>query len=372
MIKILFAFLLSLYTANVFAGYGGNIGKHDDRIISSLADPAYRGVVRLLSNRGETFCTGTFISKNLVLTNSHCAIFCKNGCSAEFYNGSKYEKSNLRIVAYNENFEVLSGNDWALLFSDKESDFFVPIVSKTTNGPVISGGFGMLRIIRDDEIPSLKQIYVNTEKEFRNECKTKKNFYDCINEHVENKLKSMGKQPLFGDGENFKIQNCKVLGTHSKSRNMIRTNCDAAGGNSGGGLLRDNQLVGLINSIAMSVFYDNEKFSGATGLNTENFYDESKKYIKEYEQSLLVNNNNNFGENISTNQLNTDNNNSNSETNNLSDQNNSNSDGTSLTNQQPSKPNTDNNNYNIPVRIYDNPQKIEEILQQKLQDFDCD
>ena len=107
MIKISFAFLLSLYTANVFAGYGGNIGAHDDRVYSSLADQNYRGVVRLLNNRGSTFCTGTFVSKNLILTNSHCAIHCKNGCGAEFYNGYGYEKSNLKIVAYYKNFEVL-------------------------------------------------------------------------------------------------------------------------------------------------------------------------------------------------------------------------------------------------------------------------
>ena len=363
MMKTLFAFLLSLYTANVFAAYGGNIGAHDDRVYSSLADQNYRGVVRFFDKHG-TFCTGTFITKNLVLTNSHCALLCKNGCAIEFYNGSEYEKSNLKIVAYYENFEVLAGNDWALLVSDKESKFFVPVVSRTTNGSVLAGGFGMLRIIKDEEIPFLKKLYVETDKEFRSECKKEQIYYACINKHVEKKLKDMGRKPLFNDGENFKIQNCKITGSHPKSQNMIKTDCDAAGGNSGGGLLRNKQLVGLVNSVVMDVFYEEDEVSGATGLKTENFYNNSQKYIKKYEQSSVTGNNNNDsgGNNSSNQQPSKPNTNSN----------NSNSGGNNSSNQQPSKPNTNNNNNDTSGQMYDDPQKIEEILQQKLQDFNCD
>ena len=116
----IFVILLSLYTTNVFAGYGGYIGANDNRSYGSLSDPDYQGVVKLYI--GKSRCTGGFISKNLVLTNDHCVLKCVQGnqCTAEFWNGSAYEKSNLKVAAYykEDDFEVINGKDWGILVSD--------------------------------------------------------------------------------------------------------------------------------------------------------------------------------------------------------------------------------------------------------------
>ena len=45
--KILFVFLLSIFATNVFAGYGGYIGKYDNRRYASPSEPEYIGLVRL-------------------------------------------------------------------------------------------------------------------------------------------------------------------------------------------------------------------------------------------------------------------------------------------------------------------------------------
>ena len=124
MMKIIYVFLLSLFSLNAFAGYGGYIGTHDNRRYGSLSEPEYNGVVKLLSG-DKIKGTGVFISKNIILTNNHCVAACRNGCQAEFWNGSGYETSNLKTLAYNEKSKLSDGTDWGLLLSDKDSNFYV-------------------------------------------------------------------------------------------------------------------------------------------------------------------------------------------------------------------------------------------------------
>ena len=103
MIKTLVLSLLLLYTTNGFCGTGGHIvGQYDNRKYASLSEPDYRGITKL--SLGNYHCTGVFISDNLVLTNSHCAEGAKNGGSAYFWDGAKYETSNLSITKFNETY----------------------------------------------------------------------------------------------------------------------------------------------------------------------------------------------------------------------------------------------------------------------------
>ena len=285
MIRTLFIILSVLYTANVFGGYGGYIGQTDNRRYGSLSDPEFYGIAKLSIDGGR--CTGGFISKNLVLTNNHCAVSCAQGkqCSAEFWNGSAYEKSNLRIAAYYKEYKTLNGKDWAILISDKDNNFYRQILPKSTSGQVLRGGFGTLRIIKDNEIPYLKSLYLMVSKKYRQQCEEKsktanENFVECINKIVNAELKKAGRKPLFGDRDNFKIQTCSVLGNHPKSNKMIKTDCDSAGGDSGAPLLRNGKIVGLNNSGAQYVFGNAD--ANANAVKTENFYDYAQTYIKKY------------------------------------------------------------------------------------------
>lgn len=351
MIKPLVTILLSLYTTSAFCGYGGYIGQYDNRTYGSLSDPEYRGITKL-SIDGYS-CTGGFVSKNLILTNDHCAVHCKNGCSARFWNGSDYETSKLRVVAYYEQFETLAGNDWALLVSDKESNFYKPVSPTSTPGQINRGGFGALRIIKDDEIPFLKQLYAQIQREFGVSCKKQRTrtYFECINENVNKKLEQMGKEPLLNDSNNFKVQTCKILGTHPQSNKMILTDCDSSGGDSGAPLLRNGQIVGLNNSGKQHIF--GTETANASAVKTENFYNHVQKYIKKYAQTPVTTPGNN-----------------NSSPNPTTPGSNPTTPPTTTTNQNPGT----NPQPTIPPQpvVHDDPQKIQQLLQQKLLDFDCD
>jgi len=278
--KYLFIILLSLCTTNTFAGPSGYIGTHDNRRYGSLSDPEYRGVTKLTHGK-NSLCTGVFISKNLILTNTHCALVCKTGCSAEFWNGINYETSGVKTVLYSDNYEPLNGSDWALLSSDQESIFYKQISPTTTSGQVFRGGYGILRVIEDDEIPFLKKLYSQTKEEFREACskkfKSSAEFLGCINAHLDEKLKQMGKEPLFADQNNFKVQTCKILGNYPDNNKIVVTDCDSSGGDSGAPLLRNDSVVGLNSGGKQTIF--GNKQANAYGIKTENFYWPVQMYI---------------------------------------------------------------------------------------------
>lgn len=283
--KILFVFLLSYFSINAFAEYGGYIGSHDNRRYGSLEEPEYNGVIKLTAG-GAIKGTGVFVSKNIILTNSHCIGACRNGCNAEFWNGDGYETSNLKVITNNVNYKIFNGTDWGLLLSDKDSNFYKPIAPMSSIGQVQRGGYGILRIIEDDEIPFLKELYAKITAENREECKKSSNTIECFNRLLDKKLIELGKKPLFKDVNNFKVQTCNIIGNTQKSNKMIQTDCDSAGGDSGAPLLRNNMVVGLNNAGLHGVFGDTDINAVAT--KTENFYLPVQGFIDKYQYSKVV------------------------------------------------------------------------------------
>ena len=285
MIKTLFVFLLSLFSINAFAGYGGYIGTYDNRRYGSLADPEYNGVAKLTSSRGMRG-SGVFVSKNILLTNNHCVAACKNGCTAEFWNGSEYETANLKILAYNEKSEAFNGTDWGLLLADKDSNFYKPIAPRSSTGPVLRGGYGILRVIEDDEIPFLKDLYAKTMNEYKEECDKSPNKIECFNKQIDKQLEKLGKKPLFKDGDNFKVQNCNIVGNTQNSNKMMQTDCDSSGGDSGAPVLRNGQIVGLNNGGLQAIFGANK--INAVVTKTENFYLPVQNFISESQYTKIT------------------------------------------------------------------------------------
>lgn len=281
--KILFVFLLSIFATNVFAGYGGYIGKYDNRRYASPSEPEYSGLVRLTKG-AKVIGSGVFVSENLILTNNHCVEACQNDCVAKFWNGSGYETSNVKVVSVNPNDSASSGYDWGLLVSDKTSKFYKPIAPVSTPGQVLRGGYGQLRVIEDDEIPLLKEVYSRTKQEYKKECEEQKGmpYEECINKKVDEKLEQMGKKPLFHDAGILKVQTCKIIGNYAKNPKMLETDCDSSGGDSGAPLLRNGEIVGLNNSGFQMVFGKTE--TGARAVKTETFYLYVQEMIKKYQE----------------------------------------------------------------------------------------
>lgn len=288
--KYLFTILLSLCATNIFAGPSGYIGTHDNRKYGSLSDPEYRGVTKLTKG-DKSLCTGVFISKNLILTNTHCALVCKSGCGAEFWNGTDYKTSGVKTILYSDNYESFNGNDWALLLSDQDSIFYKQISPSTTTGQVFRGGYGLMRVIEDDEIPFLRKLYSQTKEKHKEACSNKfKNtaeFLGCINAHLDENLKQMGKKPLFTDQNNFKVQTCNILGNYVDNNKIVITDCDSSGGDSGAPLLRNNTVVGLNIGGKQTIF--GNKRTNAFGLKTENFYWPIQTYLSKYPGLPVIN-----------------------------------------------------------------------------------
>lgn len=279
--RILFTFLSIILPISSWAGYGGNIGTSDNRRYSSLDDPEYWGIVRF--NIGKSACTGGFVSENIVITNRHCAVHCsQKKCSIDFFDGSKMHNAvPVKLMATPQSSETLNGQDWAFFHSDVKNPQFKSITPQTTFGRVSRGGFGVLRIISDDEIPYLRQIIANITKRYGAECKQQgsRQYIPCINRHINQELKNQGLEPLLEDSKNFKVQDCNILQKHPQSPKMVKTNCDSSGGDSGAPLLRGNSLVALNNSGPQNIL-NQDNNNGANALNTNNFYSILKQLIQ--------------------------------------------------------------------------------------------
>lgn len=281
MMKPCFIIFCATLTSTALAGAGGNIGVLDDRRYGSLQDPLYSSIGRFTTQSGNA-CTAGFISENLVLTNRHCATLCTstNKCSIRFWNGNKYVNTAVvTIVAIGEPGTTLDGRDWAILRTNDPNPNFKNLAQKSTTGPVNRGGYGGLRVIKDEEVQPLKALFKQTyDRYYEQECKTKEDPYSCLWQHFNDAAKAAGFEPLLGDSANFKVQQCNITGQHPRSNKMVTTDCDSAGGDSGAPLLRGNFIVGLNNSGPHSFFTDNESIGG-NAVKTENFYTIAKSLM---------------------------------------------------------------------------------------------
>lgn len=256
-----------MWTINAFAGAGGNIGVKDGREYGELSNPIYSSVARLDSN-GYVKGTAGFIAENIVITNRHVAETCiRNKCSVYFWDGTQYQTSDVEILAMPKEHKKDNGTDWAILKTSIPNKNFKQLAPFTTKGLVYRGGFGVMRLIPDEEIPIIKQALVEARDA---KCEPGEGTVSCVN-RVANKLliEKYNLKPLFNDAKKFKIQQCSI---HTiMNTGMVRTNCDSSSGDSGAPLLRGNQTVGL-NNYGLHGIFDEEEWRGAYAVNTNNFY----------------------------------------------------------------------------------------------------
>lgn len=281
MIKTSFIILCTMLTTTTWASVGGNIGILDDRTYGSLEEPIYSAVAQFKSRHGKRaiVCTAGFISQNLVLTNRHCASDCDpvSACTIRFWNGKKYVETPInKIVSIGRGSAALDGNDWAIVRTNDPNPHFKSVAQKTTAGQVDRGGFGSMRVIKDNEVDALKQIFIECTEKYEAECKAKENaketdFYSCIFIRFDDEIQKRGFKSVVNDANNFKIQKCSITSNHPQSSNMVATTCDSAGGDSGAPLLRGGVIVALNNSGPHTFFASSESV-GATAVKTENFY----------------------------------------------------------------------------------------------------
>lgn len=275
--RLISFFMFAMMSANAFAGPSGNIGFRDDRRYGQLSELLYSSVARIEKN-GSVHGTAGFVSENLVITNRHVAEGCRTGnCSIYFWDGKQYQTSGIQLVTspkeYKKEHKEGTPTDWAIMKSEIPNKNFRSVAPESTPGEVLRGGFGLLRIISDSEIPLIKQAYIEAAKE---KCADGEERINCLNRIANDLLQKKYKlKPLFGDQKNFKVQNCKIL---KVSPEMLETNCDSSGGDSGAPLIRGNQVVGLNVAGAQEIFRPVKK-SISYAINTQNFYDAVQRVL---------------------------------------------------------------------------------------------
>lgn len=294
-----FALILATICGNAFASAAGNIGTHDNRRYGSLEEPEYSAICHMYAGGNKSHCTCGFIDKHLVITNSHCVPKCiEKGCSAKFWNGKSYVTTDLKLIMYHKNYETLAGNDWAFFLASDANPNTKKVATSTTIGQVSRGGYGTLRIIPDHEIPTLRPIVSNMYEMHWQECKQQNsdNAISCIMRYINAEVERAGLKRLTGDGNNFKVQTCNitknplVLGEETYP-NMVDTDCDSGGGDSGAPLFRGNTMVALNNSGPSRIFQNNDS-NGANAVKTQNFYkyiDKAQSIVDERLQAASVN-----------------------------------------------------------------------------------
>ena len=292
--KKIVALFFMLVTTSVWAGAGGYIGEYDNRSYGSLEVSEYSAITRLWLNKtntGWSRCTGTFVDNNLILTNSHCALSCVHGenCSADFWDGKKYVTTKIEPVMLNENFRTFEGDDWAFFMAYDANPKNGNVVSETTLGDVKFGGYGTLRVITNDELPIIRKIAEETYKKYYSKCEKTSDWLECWWDYIEDEIKKAGLKPLTGDSDKLKVQKCKIIKNNvsidgSVYQNMVTTDCDSAGGDSGSALMRGNSLVGLYNSGVNSLTLQIAENNMGKALKTQNFYphlNEAKKIVEQ-------------------------------------------------------------------------------------------
>ena len=271
--RLISFFMFAMMSANAFARLSGNVGFRDDRRYGQLSELLYSAVARV-EKKGVTLGTAGFISENLIITNRHVSDICiKIGCSIYFWDGKQYQTSDVHLVTSPKEYNSKTETDWVIMKSDIPNKHFMSVAPESTPGNVLRGGFGTLRIIADSEIPLIKQAYREAAKE---KCTDGEERISCLNRNAKKILQEKyNLKPLFGDQDNFKVQNCKIL---KVTPEILTTNCDSSGGDSGAPLIRGNQIVGL-NVFGFQDIFRPEKTSFSGAINTRNFYDAVQRIL---------------------------------------------------------------------------------------------
>ena len=168
---------------------GGVGGKTDNRVVVgwveskpsyvdksvanqwNAADKAYKNIVRIYMEYKEDKWSGTgvFVSPKHVLTNTHVAKSCgKNGRRYCDITTSDGQNLQAKVVAYGGKDALDSSSsevDWSLLeIIDKNfcgNHYFGYVSPTKSQSSLWRAGFGTLRVMTDDEIKFIKNVYTD-------------------------------------------------------------------------------------------------------------------------------------------------------------------------------------------------------------------
>ena len=246
----LFVFLLIMFMP--FVSMAG-MNAIDDRVDVSLSwsKPEYNKIVYFTTSGGGS-CTAEYVYYDLILTARHCVTNRPEHDKYEKLN-KEYEiqlydgrKTKVVLERYGYNLEA---EDWALL-RVKDSKFYrydnyFDVINQTPLGPVSLTGFGFLRVLSNDEIKIVRDVFQSMSAQYPGRS------WNFLWDKTEAELARRG---IYVDDFDrstgtYRLkthQNCQISRFVSVVPNVFETTCDSIGGNSGGPYYRDGFLHGIV------------------------------------------------------------------------------------------------------------------------------
>lgn len=259
--KRLISFLLLLIIPNFCLADW--VGTKDPRRYVTDEEKAvfpYNKVVKI--RVGEDFSTGTIVAPNIILTCGHCIGDLKKDSAVNFYttNGGV----NTGYVWYVSNVENIADDYALIVFKNKNEGPFLNVSDVAVpDRNVMRVGYDSLKILQDDEIPVVKNVFVDVLNRYKKI--TDANVFDAM-EEVESQLKerscksisdtncvrcSGGGSCIFDDGDKLKVQeSCSATSiqpVHGGGK-LISTNCAGNHGASGSPMIDSSRknIIGVL------------------------------------------------------------------------------------------------------------------------------
>ncbi|MBR5153953.1 MAG: trypsin-like serine protease [Alphaproteobacteria bacterium] len=264
-------FSLFLLATLMCGGAYAGTGTVDNREYVNWSSAPYNKIVRI--TRGGGLCTGQYVAPNLILTAGHCL-----NMSESWSGRGRIGKSDIEIhladgrstmgtiVDYGQNIDY----DWGMVLITDSAFYhdgpFDVSGANVLNTTVTNAGFGFMRILADNEINVLRDIWTQTMAE--NPGIKRSDFMQIFykaSERINQAISQGTISKALVEPKTLKAHiGCRLKNWASGggSTLLVESDCDTFNGNSGGPFFRDNTIYG-ISALGLHT-WDNDNNSAAT------------------------------------------------------------------------------------------------------------